>query len=145
MLLLMMGSVARSVCVGAPAGLYRIPIFDRNKTREGSHFGSRRLETGLRWTGELAAIEIVIPEQTPQVVHDFVASALDRAEGVDPIGVSRVHLLQGLRVAVLERRQQRQQRAADCFLIRSRELRKIGHVHPLHEIEGLDRRGTAFM
>jgi hypothetical protein len=66
---------------------------------------------------KLAPVEVVVGEQAPQVLHDVVASAFDRAEGVDPVRVVRVHPEQRFRIAIVERLQQR---LADRFLIRRR-------------------------
>ncbi len=84
--------------------------------RDQDDFGGEYPKARLGQTGELAAVEVVIGKQSRQVLDDVIAPALDRAEGVDPVGIVGIHVPQRLRVAIVERLQQR---PADRFLVRT--------------------------
>jgi len=67
--------------------------FDLEMRGDQHQLGCQHPETGLRWTGKFAAVEIVVSEQAPEVLDDFGASPLDRVEGVDPVSVVGLHVL----------------------------------------------------
>ncbi|MHA7649964.1 hypothetical protein ACX9NE_09455 [Mycobacterium sp. ML4] len=79
------------------------------------------LEAGLGGAGEFTAVEVCVLEEAAQVLHDSRGAHVDRAEGVHPVRIRRVEVVEWLGVSVVERLAKGEQCLADRLLVGLRQ------------------------